>query len=362
MTCARVVMSAVICSGLVITAFTAIEHITGYPKNRRNYFRFFRGIIISVLIAQMSVIGFGGYRAHPSSLFLFFTLIYLSSPLEYIRYHTFLYPGRKIPLPVKASLLPLLPVFVLEVFIHTRPFGQKAALFNGFFSDPFHHRLIYVLAACLLVNVFFFCLLLGTEITSLKKSALKGPMRFSIMISVITLVSIALSCVYYFTLNTDFILLGTAGICLSTILYFLFKNRFPDFFQLLVREMKQERYRRTLLKGIDHAAVHERLSDLMREEKLYQDMDLRMKDVAARLLITPHQFSQLLNERIKTDFRNFVNRYRVDEARRLLLENPERSIISICFEVGFNSKTSFNITFKKMTGLSPKEYREKSGK
>jgi YesN/AraC family two-component response regulator len=82
--------------------------------------------------------------------------------------------------------------------------------------------------------------------------------------------------------------------------------------------------------------------------------------VAARLLIRPHQLSQILNERNKTDFRNYVNRFRIDEARRLLVEEPDRSIITICFEVGFNSKTSFNITFKKMTGLSPKEYREKT--
>jgi transcriptional regulator GlxA family with amidase domain len=164
----------------------------------------------------------------------------------------------------------------------------------------------------------------------------------------------------FITLAREFILLGASGISFQFIIYFLFKNRFSDFFKLFVREMRQTRYKRTIIKGIDQRAVNERLAELMEQEKLYRDMDLRMKDVAERLLLTPHQFSRLVNENIKTDFRNYVNTFRVREAMRLLVERPERSIITICFEVGFSSKTSFNVTFKKMTGLSPKEYREKN--
>ncbi len=359
MTSFHFAMTAIIVPGLVLGVFTAIEHLTGHPKGQRSWFRFFRGMVVSVLVAQMSAIGFGLYREHPSILFLFFTLLYLSGPLEYMRYHALVHPDRKIPPAVTLPLLPVIPLFLMEVYLYTRPYDRRLEIFGGFFRNPLGHWMIFIFAACLLVTVLYSALLLYTQIALLKESALKRSLLFSAMMTAISLVSTAISCLYFFTVDADYILAGASGISFSFILYFLFKNRFPDFFRLFVREIRLNRYRRTLLEGLDHTAIHARLSELMNEEKLYRDMDLRMKEVAARLLITPHQFSQLLNEGIKTDFRNYINRFRVDEAKRLLVENPSRSIISICFEVGFNSKTSFNITFKKMTGASPKEYREK---
>jgi AraC-like DNA-binding protein len=57
------------------------------------------------------------------------------------------------------------------------------------------------------------------------------------------------------------------------------------------------------------------------------------------------------------DFRNFINRFRVEEAQRLLKSDPEMSILTICFEVGFNSKSTFNTAFKKISGITPRDYR-----
>jgi AraC-like DNA-binding protein len=355
------IMAVLIVSGLVLGVFTAIEHITGHTKNHRSYFRFARGMIVSLLMGQLAVIGFGLYERYPSLLFLFFTFLYISGPLDRIRYHALVYSEKKIPVALKIPLLPLAPLLVLEVFLLTRSLDQKYIIYSEFFRDPLHHWLIYVLFACLAVNVTYSGIILYNEFVSMRQSSNKPPLLFSIIMSGMLIVSTTISCLYFFTLNREFILLGATGNSLQFILYFLFKNRFPDFFKLFVREMKQNRYKRTIIKGIDQSAVNERLTELMEEEKIYRDMDLRMKDVAERLLITPHQFSQLVNENIKTDFRNYVNTYRVREAKELLVENPERSIITICFEVGFSSKTSFNVTFKKMTGLSPKEYRQKHG-
>jgi len=361
MTHFQAITGVAIFTGLVITALTAIEHITGRPKGHRSYFRFGRGMIVSILIAQLGALGFRLQLKYPWVLFLFFTLLYLHGPLEYMRYYRFLYPARKIPPLLKLQMLPVPALFLLDIYLHSLPVDNKLYILGAFFGNPLQHSLIMIFAVCMLSMVSYTALLLYMEITSLRESLNKRPLRFSIMISLFFLASLVISCLYFVTADPDYILLGTSIICFSVILYFLFKNRFPDFFQLLAAEIKLQRYRRTLLNGLDPDAIHERLAELMRDEKLYQDMDLRMNDVAGRLMIKPHQLSQLLNERVKTDFRNYVNRFRIDEACRLLAGDPDRSIISICFEVGFNSKTAFNITFKKMTGLSPKEYREKSG-
>ncbi len=101
-----------------------------------------------------------------------------------------------------------------------------------------------------------------------------------------------------------------------------------------------------------------RLMALVETEKIYRESDLNLKSLADRLFITPHQLSQYLNERLGSDFRSFINSYRVAEAKKLLSEQPDLSILSICYDVGFGSKSAFNSVFKKETGQTPREFRD----
>ena len=66
---------------------------------------------------------------------------------------------------------------------------------------------------------------------------------------------------------------------------------------------------------------------------------------------------QLLRQEV---FLVFSNGYRVEEAKRLLTDPKfeNYSVLSVGFEAGFNSKTTFNTVFKKLTGLTPREYKE----
>ncbi|THU31543.1 AraC family transcriptional regulator [Niastella caeni] len=100
---------------------------------------------------------------------------------------------------------------------------------------------------------------------------------------------------------------------------------------------------------------------LMEEEKLYQEAELTLQQVANKLQVPAYQVSQALNEGMMKSFYDVVNNYRVEDAKRLLLDEKSRNhtILSIGFEAGFNSKTTFNTVFKKFTGLTPTEFREK---
>ena len=104
-----------------------------------------------------------------------------------------------------------------------------------------------------------------------------------------------------------------------------------------------------------------KITALMEEEKLYQEPELTLQQLAVRLQIPTYQVSQAFNEGMKKNFYDVVNGYRVEEAKRLLLDpqSLNYTILSIGFEAGFNSKTTFNTVFKKFTGLTPTEYREK---
>ncbi|MCS3795627.1 helix-turn-helix domain-containing protein [Niastella sp. OAS944] len=100
---------------------------------------------------------------------------------------------------------------------------------------------------------------------------------------------------------------------------------------------------------------------LMEEEKLYQEAELTLQQVAGKLQVPAYQVSQALNEGMMKSFYEVVNNYRVEDAKRLLLDekSSNHTILSIGFEAGFNSKTTFNTVFKKFTGLTPTEFREK---
>ena len=97
---------------------------------------------------------------------------------------------------------------------------------------------------------------------------------------------------------------------------------------------------------------------LMEEEELYTQDDLTLPAMAELLQVTPHQLSQYLNERLQKSFPAFINDHRIEAACLLLTDNPDRTVLSICYAVGFNSKSSFNSAFQKKTGQSPVQYRK----
>ena len=103
---------------------------------------------------------------------------------------------------------------------------------------------------------------------------------------------------------------------------------------------------------------------LMEEDKLYQETELTLQQLAEKLQAPTYQVSAALNDGLKKNFYDVVNGYRVEEAKRLLLDAKNRNytILSVGFEAGFNSKTTFNTVFKKFTGLTPTEYRDKQNK
>lgn len=109
-------------------------------------------------------------------------------------------------------------------------------------------------------------------------------------------------------------------------------------------------------------AVVEKLSahlqQLMETDKLFLDNELTLPVVAEKLGITIHDTSYLINQATGSNFYHFINQYRVEEAKRLLISSSidELNMIGIAFAAGFNSKTTFNTAFKKWTGVSPTDY------
>jgi AraC-like DNA-binding protein len=104
--------------------------------------------------------------------------------------------------------------------------------------------------------------------------------------------------------------------------------------------------------------LDEKLKILLNSEKLYLDNDLSLPKLARKLEATSNETSFLINELYQENFYNFINKHRIEEAKMLLLSEKytQLNILGIAYESGFNSKTTFNTTFKKYVGMSPTEF------
>jgi AraC-like DNA-binding protein len=103
-----------------------------------------------------------------------------------------------------------------------------------------------------------------------------------------------------------------------------------------------------------------RLLDLMNREKPYLDGELTLQKLAKAVAISPHHLSQTINEQLHQNFIDFINAYRIEEAKRMLVDPAKRhySILAVSEEVGFNSKSAFNTAFKKHANMTPSEFRK----
>lgn len=97
------------------------------------------------------------------------------------------------------------------------------------------------------------------------------------------------------------------------------------------------------------------------EIKPYLDPELTLNDLASQLKVSARQLSTLINAELGKSFFDLINSYRIEEAKKILRESsdPKLTVLEVMYQVGFNSKSSFNTAFKKYTGNTPTAYRSR---
>ena len=136
-----------------------------------------------------------------------------------------------------------------------------------------------------------------------------------------------------------------------------------------VKTLKQEK-RVTASESYQNSSLSEerlkileaKLVQLMEEERLYDDPNLKLEDVSHRLGVPSYQISQVIRFRLNKNFYDLVNSYRINTVKELLKDqdHDDETILDIAIQAGFNSKSSFNSAFKKLTGQTPSQYRKSS--
>jgi AraC-like DNA-binding protein len=133
---------------------------------------------------------------------------------------------------------------------------------------------------------------------------------------------------------------------------------FPDRNVEYVTEPKAK-YAGISLSATEIEVYINKIKQFMEAEKPYLDADISLPELANKLEIPSHHLSRVINEQLGTNFFDFINQYRIEEVKARI-NNPEfdkLSLLGIAFDSGFNTKSAFNRVFKKMTGLTPSEYR-----
>jgi AraC-like DNA-binding protein len=190
-------------------------------------------------------------------------------------------------------------------------------------------------------------------------------------LSWMNLILIGFLSIWFFDLV--FVLLSMLGFyteVLSTmtlILVLVFANvivfkglRQPEIFAGIEHKPK---YQKSPLTREEKEQYLQRLQAYMETERPYLSASLTIDTLARRLSISSRYLSQVINETLGVNFLDFVNDYRVSEAKRILIDTTSnhRNILDVLFDSGLYTKSAFNRVFKQHTGMTPSEYKSSHG-
>ncbi|AYN02126.1 helix-turn-helix domain-containing protein [Chryseobacterium sp. 3008163] len=128
-----------------------------------------------------------------------------------------------------------------------------------------------------------------------------------------------------------------------------------------IPDIETEELKRKLIPDEELMRIKNLLDHLMITQQPYLDSELNLIKLSELVSVSTHHLSYVINAGFQKNFFQYVNEYRIEYAKKLLKDHSSKlSILGIAYESGFNSKTSFNTTFKKITGITPSEFKKTS--
>jgi AraC-like DNA-binding protein len=277
-------------------------------------------------------------------------------------------------------LIPFIAVFTSAIVFHGRPVIK---LDNFFSNDPFlSFRLIYGLSFFISITTYSIIAFVLIRRHEKNVKQLFSYTSARITLSWLKLISIGFYVTYVLVfivgvyvifkkeLPYDPTIVSYFGLTFFAFAFSSYGIKQPGIFNELYADSKTRtrlkehtepeiKYERSGLKDTDAEKYVTRLLRHMDTKKPYLDADLTIQDVAESLNIPRHYLTQVINEKLNKNFYQFINEYRVEEVKKLLLDKDYQkfTITAIAFEAGFNSKSAFNSAFKEITGITPTEFK-----
>lgn len=340
---------------------TAAGQLVVKKRKRENINLFILFSLMGVILLQFYSVVTQSIIARPELISYHSTVIFVFSPVLYYAYYVVAFPGVEPPRRFYLFFLPALFALILDTYLVMLDREIKIAIVHEFFSGSNSAGvLIFKLTAAggLFQMLMYHLALIKILFPSLKAGEGNNIVCITFLYSIGSTMSTLLAVPGYLAGDSGFIRYSAILISICFIFTYLVSIRYPHFLQLLSMNVKKGNYSRSLLKGVDVDTLMVSLDAIMKSERLFLNEEITLKDVAIILDITHHQLSQLLNERLNMNFNTFVNTYRVEFAKELLLEKTEWTVLNIAYEAGFNSKSTFYDAFTKIAGITPLEFRK----
>ena len=277
--------------------------------------------------------------------------VFLLTPILYIHFGTLFKPEYKIKYRDLIHALPFIIIFgvLFNEIVINRKVGYV-----------FYPTAVYLVSFLFVQNIVYFVFLLRDLKRVSESSYDKSKLRFFKILFVSALVLFTLKLVIFVIWNV----LQYVDICIFMtgiffLVVFLIINSFVIFSmdnpELLVGSFK---YQSVVFSKEELENHLKRIDEYLLGNKNYTDPLLSLEKLSKGIKIPEKQLSQIINQASRLNFNDFINKYRIENAKAMITAADSRKILEIAYECGFNSKTTFNTAFKKLTGQTPTEFKK----
>ncbi len=347
-----------------LSLLICIGQLGGRVRYFENYVLAAYLLCLSVILFQICLVVNDMHYAHPRLLAFHITALYFMAPIIYFADYLVILPVEAMPRKMALLFIPVAVGLGADIAFLVMADDARIALLGRLFSgeagrDVMAARII--IAGAGIQMAVYLGFLFKKFITT--RGSGENIVIFYVMTSSIVVIAAltAVTILGYLTGSYTLLRWGANLAGLLVICAYLVSLRYPKILQLLMFEAEKKYSGRSLLGQVNVPSLVKALSRLMDEERIYTDDQLTLQDLADELSITPHQLSQLLNDRMNSNFNTFVNQYRIRFAKDMLIQQPEKTVLAISLEVGFNSKSAFYEAFSRFTGMSPQNFRKSGG-
>ena len=333
------------------------------------------GGLLAVMVAgnlNLLSLSSGLYQTYPHLYGISFGMIFLLGPLFYLYAKTIIDSNFKWRWAYLAHFAPYILYLLLGANFYFASGAAKLVMAEQFLSGGLPvWGLFYVFFLLQDVHFFIYLFLSFRLIAAAGKSAENGTLMIPIAarktwltqltICFAALLAVTLCYFIFLILNGWFnpVYNYVYTLITSGVIYFIAYKAVlnpelisPDFTRKYRTYMQFD--------GEEGAHYVQKLEFLLAEEKVFTDPELKLAGLSKDLGLPAHQVSKLINEKFGKSFKDLVNEYRVREFIACMNDPryESRSMYGIALDVGFNSKSSFNTVFKKITGKTPSEYKQ----
>lgn len=345
------------------------------PRQKHTIFLILILLLLLIHLSGELLIATGAYVHAPSLVGLQFPFRVLLGPALYFYAYGAMSPADKLPkLQVFTSLLgPILVITCMLPFLFMISPEQKLALADPATRDPELFKIaVFTCSSATFIFVCYTLVFLFMAFKLQQRHRQQLMQRFSDieqksldwfkpLLILWGAVWVSHSLEFYLNvMQLNWFGSGLVLPCFEIVALAIFVQKALRQKPLAISDKEQltvQQPRVALLSAVQMDTIAQKLSSAMQQGQLFLTNDLSLKTLAESINETENHISETLSQHLHTNFFHYANSFRIEEAKTALRET-EKLIINIAYDVGFNSKSTFNSAFKKAEGCSPSAYRQ----